>query len=99
VVLPRTQRAVTMTDEARLRPPARAGLAAIRLYQRLRSGRPSGCRFVPSCSDYTREAIEEYGLVRGVRLGTWRLLRCNPFGGSGVDLVPLRVHHDHGGAP
>jgi uncharacterized protein len=76
--------------------PQRGALSAIVLYQRLRAGRPSGCRFVPSCSDYTREAIERHGLLRGLRMGSWRLLRCNPFGGSGVDLVPVHSHA-HGG--
>ena len=71
--------------------PRRAVLALISTYQRLRAGRPSPCRFVPSCSVYAYEAVEHHGAVRGSWLAVRRLSRCHPFGGSGVDLVPLRV--------
>ncbi len=60
----------------------------IRLYQYLASGRPSPCRYVPSCSAYAVEAIERHGALRGVVLAAWRLLRCNPWGGRGLDEVP-----------
>ena len=46
------------------------------------------CRFQPSCSAYAVEALERYGLLRGSVLSLWRLLRCNPWGGSGYDPVP-----------
>lgn len=50
---------------------------------------PGGyCRFRPSCSQYTYEAIERYGVVRGLSLGTWRILRCNPWSAGGDDPVP-----------
>jgi len=42
---------------------------------------------VPSCSEYTAQAIEKYGVIKGVALGCWRLLRCNPFGRGGYDPV------------
>lgn len=64
-------------------------LATIRLYQRLRAGRPSPCRYWPSCSTYAREAIEHHGPGRGTWLALRRLARCHPWGGSGVDPVPL----------
>jgi putative membrane protein insertion efficiency factor len=67
----------------------RALLVAIRMYQALLSpilGR--GCRFYPTCSVYTYEAIEKYGIVRGIGLGAKRLLRCHPFHAGGVDPVP-----------
>jgi hypothetical protein len=70
-------------------PSARAALALIRAYQGLGSGRPSGCRYWPSCSAYGAEAIETHGLWRGGRLATRRVLRCHPLGGHGVDLVPV----------
>jgi putative membrane protein insertion efficiency factor len=69
-------------------PVARAELAAIRLYQRARSGRPSPCRYFPSCSTYASEAIERHGAARGSALAARRISRCHPWGGSGVDPVP-----------
>lgn len=45
------------------------------------------CRFVPSCSEYTYQAVKKYGVVKGLWLGFRRLLRCRPRGGSGIDLV------------
>ena len=45
------------------------------------------CRMIPSCSEYMYEAIEKYGLVRGGWMGLKRLMKCHPWGGSGVDLV------------
>jgi putative membrane protein insertion efficiency factor len=65
-------------------------LAGIRVYQRARSGRPTGCRFVPSCSVYAEEAILVHGARHGSRLALARLARCRPWGGQGVDLVPER---------
>jgi len=61
---------------------------AIDVYQRLMVGRPSPCRYVPSCSSYAREAIEVHGSARGSWLTVRRLARCHPFGGHGVDPVP-----------
>ena len=65
-----------------------AMLSAIRFYQRAREGRPSPCRFWPSCSHYAVEAIETHGSLRGFWLTVRRLSRCRPFGPSGVDPVP-----------
>lgn len=62
---------------------------AISAYQSARAGRPSGCRYWPSCSEYTKEAIELHGAFRGTWLGVRRLSRCHPWGSSGVDPVPL----------
>jgi putative membrane protein insertion efficiency factor len=75
-----------------MRPAARGLVALVRGYQWLRAGRPSPCRYVPSCSSYALEAIEVHGAVRGAWLGTRRLARCHPLGGSGVDPVPERAH-------
>ena len=46
------------------------------------------CRFTPSCSNYTVQAILTHGCVKGVLLGAWRIARCNPFGKWGYDPVP-----------
>jgi hypothetical protein len=69
----------------------RAALILIRAYQRAVSPLlPPACRFYPSCSQYALEAIEQWGLVRGLLLGAKRLARCQPFGGHGIDPVPGR---------
>lgn len=66
----------------------RAALAMLRFYKRAISPQlPPSCRFQPTCSEYAYEAIEKYGILKGGRLAIWRILRCNPFGGSGYDPV------------
>jgi hypothetical protein len=65
-----------------------AAIGLVRLYQQTISRLlPSSCRFHPSCSEYTRQAIERYGLSRGVWLGVKRLSRCHPFNPGGYDPV------------
>ena len=68
--------------------PTRALLRAISLYQAARAGRPSPCRYWPSCSVYAAEALERHGAARGTWLAARRLSRCHPWGGHGVDPVP-----------
>ncbi len=64
-------------------------IGAVRLYQRSVSRwLPPTCRFQPSCSAYMIEAVERHGVVRGVGMGLWRILRCNPFCRGGDDPVP-----------
>ncbi len=48
---------------------------------------PSACRYYPSCSDYTRQAVEKYGPVRGLWMGIKRVARCHPFHSGGLDPV------------
>ena len=48
---------------------------------------PPSCRFVPTCSQYAREAIERHGALRGTGMAVWRLLRCQPFCAGGHDPV------------
>jgi putative membrane protein insertion efficiency factor len=63
-------------------------LRLIALYQATRNGRPSPCRYFPTCSNYSKEAIERHGAARGSWLTVRRLSRCQPWGGHGVDPVP-----------
>jgi len=63
-------------------------LTLIRAYQGIRGGRPSSCRYWPTCSSYAAEAIERHGVWRGNRLVARRLGRCTPWGGRGADPVP-----------
>ena len=59
----------------------------IELYQNMPLHTHSMCRFIPSCSQYMKEAIELYGTRKGVSLGIKRILRCHPFGKYGYDPV------------
>jgi putative membrane protein insertion efficiency factor len=68
--------------------PARVLLALIRGYQLARSGRPTGCRYLPTCSAYAQGAIERFGVRRGGWLAAKRLARCHPWGSHGADPVP-----------
>jgi uncharacterized protein len=62
--------------------------APIRFYQRVISPvMPARCKYHPSCSQYAVDAIRHYGILRGVVLAGWRLLRCNPWSHGGVDFV------------
>jgi hypothetical protein len=64
-------------------------LASLRFYKRFLSPLlPSACRFEPTCSVYMYQAVEKYGVVRGVWLGLKRIGRCHPFHPGGYDPVP-----------
>ncbi|MDQ6619468.1 MAG: membrane protein insertion efficiency factor YidD [Pseudomonadota bacterium] len=64
-------------------------LALIRAYQfALRPLLGSNCRFYPTCSEYTREAVERHGALAGTWLGLRRIVKCHPYHPGGVDLVP-----------
>ena len=63
-------------------------LKLIKLYQNIPGNWHFSCRFYPTCSNYAKEAITKYGFLKGTFLSIKRILRCNPFGGSGYDPVP-----------
>jgi putative membrane protein insertion efficiency factor len=78
----------------------RVALAPIRVYQRLISpALPRRCKYEPTCSRYAAQAITRYGILRGVVLAAWRLLRCNPFSHGGYDPVEAQRLFRHAGAP
>jgi putative membrane protein insertion efficiency factor len=63
-------------------------VAPIRVYQRAISpALGNRCRYYPSCSEYAVQAIRSYGILRGLVLAAWRLLRCNPLSHGGFDHV------------
>lgn len=64
-------------------------LGMVRFYQNCISPfTPPSCRFTPTCSQYAIEALRKYGPWKGLWLTIKRILRCNPWGGSGYDPVP-----------
>lgn len=64
-------------------------VALIKFYQLCISPlTPHSCRFVPTCSEYALGALKKHGLVKGGWLAVRRIVRCNPWGGSGYDPVP-----------
>lgn len=66
----------------------RAVTAPIRLYQRVISpGLAPRCKYEPSCSHYAVQAVERYGILRGLVLAVWRVVRCNPWSHGGYDPV------------
>lgn len=70
-------------------------LTLIRFYKRFISpALPPACRFTPTCSEYTYEAIERYGFLRGTWMGSKRVARCNPWNPGGYDPVP-DLDHQH----
>ncbi len=66
----------------------RLALVPIHVYQRVVSpALPRRCKYEPTCSAYAAQAVEEFGILRGLVLAAWRLLRCNPFSHGGYDPV------------
>ena len=66
----------------------KVALFLIFIYQKISSLTPPRCRFYPTCSEYTKQAIEKYGVLKGCILGIVRVLKCNPFSKGGYD--PLK---------
>lgn len=81
-----------ITGEAFVRAPRLVGVGAVAIYRTALSPaihalNGPACRFEPSCSAYARDAIAEYGIIRGGAMAIWRIARCNPLGGHGYDPV------------
>jgi len=74
------------------RSPRLAAIAAVAIYRAavspvIHALNGPACRFEPSCSAYARDAIAQYGMMRGGAMALWRIARCNPMGGHGYDPV------------
>lgn len=65
-----------------------AAVFLIKTYQFFSRFTPRVCRFYPSCSEYTKQAIIKYGFLKGVRLGIFRIFKCHPFNSGGYDPLP-----------
>ena len=65
-------------------------ISIINLYQKIPFSSHNKCRFVPTCSNYAKEAINTYGSLKGSYLSIKRIIRCHPFGKKGYDPVPLK---------
>jgi len=70
-----------------MNPMKAFGIGAIHLYRAVFFWMPSSCRFEPSCSRYTEQAIAKYGLVRGSWMGAKRIAKCGPWNPGGYDPV------------
>ena len=70
----------------------RIAIAPLRVYQLVISpAMPRRCKYEPTCSAYAVQAIRRFGILRGLVLAGWRLLRCNPFSHGGYDPVPAQT--------
>ena len=65
-------------------------ISIIKLYQKIPFSSHSKCRYIPTCSNYAIESINTYGSIKGSFMAIKRIIRCNPWGGSGFDPVPLK---------
>lgn len=69
-------------------------LGIIQIYQMIPIHTHSLCKYNPTCSEYTKQAIIEYGSFKGLYLGIKRILRCNPFHKGGYDPVPKKIERN-----
>jgi putative membrane protein insertion efficiency factor len=84
-----------------VKPLRTLAVLPIRLYQRVLSPAfGSRCKYYPSCSEYAAQAIGTFGILRGLVLAGWRVLRCNPWSHGGFDPVEnQRLFKSHAPAP
>jgi len=86
------QRPAASSQQPAAGPLARLLILPVRGYQRFLSPLlPPSCRYTPTCSQYMVEALAVHGPVKGLWLGTRRICRCQPWGGSGWDPVPPKT--------
>ena len=68
--------------------PKKIVILLINIYQKYISpGLGNHCKYYPSCSEYTKQAVDKYGIIKGSMFGIYRILRCNPFSKGGVDYL------------
>ena len=65
-------------------------IGLIKIYQKIPGPWHNSCRHIPTCSNYTIEAINQFGSIKGIHLGIKRIIKCNPWGTSGYDPVPKK---------
>lgn len=65
-------------------------ISIIKMYQKISSLTPPTCRFYPTCSEYMKQAVSEWGVMKGVWLGVKRICRCHPLNEGGFDPPPLK---------
>lgn len=71
-----------------IRIPRKIEVLIIRLYQKyLSPSLGNHCAYYPTCSEYTRQAVDKYGIIKGNILGIKRILKCNPFSHGGIDYL------------
>ena len=62
----------------------------IKIYQKLPFKSHNSCKYIPTCSNYAIDALNEYGIFKGIILTTKRIIKCNPFSKGGIDIVKRR---------
>lgn len=65
-------------------------ISIIKIYQKIPLSSHNKCRYIPTCSNYAIESINTYGSIKGSFMAIKRIIRCNPWGGSGFDPVPMK---------
>ncbi len=70
--------------------PRLLAIRSIKIYQKIFINKVPTCRYLPTCSEYSIQAFQEWGFFRGFFLSLWRILRCHPFAAQRVDEIPRK---------